>query len=196
MADLLQLHAAIDEMRRLQEERFESLLSTSKKKRITKHEKTRVLSLLWTRVSHRAVLLLVPQMELAEGYLKGNGKAPPVDLFTHGFTQQHGLPCWHRIAELLCTKSVILPTELDKFWWLDQNMVLSEEELQNLLEIDPYTRPSRKQNQNAPQPTKWLTRPLAPGESSTHHRDESRDEPVKPRKKRRTQSQIARDQQS
>ncbi|KAI1001577.1 hypothetical protein K3495_g6624 [Podosphaera aphanis] len=75
-------------------------------------------------------------------------------------------------------------------------MVLSEEELQNLLETDPNTRPSRKQNQNAPQPTNWLTRPLAPGESSTHHRDESQDEPVKPRKKRRTQAQIARDQQS
>ncbi|KAI0995025.1 hypothetical protein K3495_g13156, partial [Podosphaera aphanis] len=40
LADLPQLHAAIDEMRRLQEERFESLLSTSKEKRITKHEKT------------------------------------------------------------------------------------------------------------------------------------------------------------
>ncbi|KAI0994309.1 hypothetical protein K3495_g13873 [Podosphaera aphanis] len=75
-------------------------------------------------------------------------------------------------------------------------MVLSEEELKNLLETDPYTRPSRKQNQNAPQPINWLTRPLAPGESSTHHRDESHDEPVKPRKKRRTQAQIAQDQQS
>lgn len=185
LADLHQLHRSIQEMLRRQEERWLDGVSNEKEKHITVFEGDQCLRLLWSKAAHQAIRRTKEQLDHALEYLKHHdGMAPPDELCTGSFTQQFALPCWHRLASLLETNTPCLLTEIGQFYWYEPHIHMTEEEIQLRLEQHPRVNPSlawRRQNRNAPTPTSWLNA-LADGESTSHTRDLSHDEP--PRRKR------------
>lgn len=192
LADLDQLHNAIKEMLRLQEVRWLNGISNEKEKHITAFEGDACLRLLWSKAAHRGIQRIKLQLIKARQWLKDNyGDPPPDGSCTGAFTQQFALPCWHRLAVLLSTGRPCLLTELGQFYWYEPHVPVTEEETLLRLEQDPLINPSRamrRQNQNSPTPTLWL-RSVADGESTSHRRDLSHDEPSQQRPAKRSRTQ-------
>lgn len=123
-ADLLFLADRIKQLITDREHQFASEEATEAQRMVRDYQKAAWLGDMKSKLSRKAVKLIVKQHDrLLDAYRQNPGIPNPLPTCTNSFTKQFGLPCAHRIGEVLQRNEALDYMMANKHWHLGHDRV-------------------------------------------------------------------------